>query len=152
EIVLRANAPLELSDALGGLALDACGGNPLLVVQLAQTAELQADSGRCEQAEQRILLARFLGVGEVERRFIRAASVLRPCFDTSIAAEIAGIDRHQLVDTLQSLFATGLVRADGDERAEFAHALVRQAVYEELTPPARVHLHELAFRALLAHD
>jgi DNA-binding CsgD family transcriptional regulator len=152
EIVLRANAPVGLSNEMVGRALDACGGNPLLVVQLAQTAELQVDSGRCEQAAKRILLARFLGVGEIERRFVRAASVLRPRFDTSIAAEIAGIDHHQLVDALQSLFAAGLLVTDGDERAEFVHALIRWAVYQEVTPPARVHLHGLAFQALLARN
>jgi DNA-binding CsgD family transcriptional regulator len=152
EIVLRANAPVGLPDATVGQALDACSGNPLLLVQLAKTADLQVESGGLEQAEKRILLARFLSVGEIERRYIRAASVLRPGFPTSIAAEIAGIDSHQVVDTLQSLFGTGLLHATGDDRAEFAHALIRQAVYEEVSPPARVHLHQLAFQALLAHD
>jgi DNA-binding CsgD family transcriptional regulator len=151
ELVLRANAPVGLPDATVGRALDACSGNPLLLVQLAQTADLRVESGRWEQVDKRILLARFLGLGEIERRFVRAASVFRPRFHTSIVAELAGIGPHQVVDTLQSLFGTGLLRAAGDDRAEFAHALVRQAIYEELTPPARVHLHQLALQALLTH-
>jgi DNA-binding CsgD family transcriptional regulator len=146
EIVLRTNALFGLPDTMVGQALDACSGNPLLLVQLAQTADLQVESGRG------ILLARFLSVAEIERRFLRAASVFRSGFHASIVAEMAGIGPNQVVDTLQSLFGTGLLRAAGDGRAEFAHALIRQAVYEEVAPPARVHLHQLAFEALLAHD
>jgi DNA-binding CsgD family transcriptional regulator/tetratricopeptide (TPR) repeat protein len=151
ETVLRANARVGISDVTVGRALDACGGNPLLLVQLAETADLQAESGRWEPANRRVLLARFLGIGEIERRFVRAASVLRPRFHTSIAADIAGLGRHQIVDALQSMFASGLLRTAGEDRAEFAHALIREAVYNEVAPPARIHLHELAFRALVAH-
>jgi predicted ATPase len=152
ETVLRARASVGLSGAIVARALELCGGNPLLLVQMAESPDLEVRIGGREWADNGFLLTRFLGIAEVERRFVRAASVLRPRFRTSIAAEMAGIGGQQLVDTLQTLFAAGHLRSAGGDRAEFAHALIRQAVYQDMAPPARVQLHQLAFQALLGHE
>jgi hypothetical protein len=149
---LLAHAQPALPEALVADALDACGGNPLLLIQLAQSPDLQVSRVRGDQSHQRVLLARFLGIGAGERKFVQAASVLRPRFRTSLAAEMAGLFGEQLLGALQSLFAAGVLRATGDDRAEFVHALIREALYQEMAPAARVHLHQLAFRVLLKHD
>jgi len=67
-----------------------------------------------------------------------------------VAADIAGIRESPAADAFDHLFRRGLLRDVGQDSAEFAHALIRQAVYDDLTTPARIHLHRLAFRVLLA--
>jgi hypothetical protein len=47
------------------------------------------------------------------------------------------------------LFGADLLRGDDAGWARFRHALVRQAIYDDLAPPARAYLHERAFRVLL---
>jgi DNA-binding CsgD family transcriptional regulator len=151
ETILREHPSMGLSDAVVARGLELCGGNPLLLAELQQMPDFTVQLDLWESADRSFLLSRFLGIGEIERRFVRAASILRPRFRTSVAAEMADIRGERLVDTLQILFAAGLLRSMGDDRAEFAHALIRQAVYRDMPPPARVQLHKLAFQALLNH-
>jgi len=144
--VLRAHAHPATADVGVERALALAGGNPLLLVQLAETAATAPAMG--EPAE--YLVARFLDIDAVERRLVDAASVLGTRFRTAVAADIAGIRESQAADAFDHLFRRGLLRDVGQDSAEFAHALIRQAVYDNLTTPARIHLHRLAFRVLLA--
>jgi hypothetical protein len=64
---VRGKLPTEVVDQ----AIELCGGNPLLVEQVA----LQLSrSGRFEEGQ--IWFSRFVGVGEAGRRYLQAASVL----------------------------------------------------------------------------
>jgi predicted ATPase len=47
------------------------------------------------------------------------------------------------------LFRADLLRGDDAGWARFRHGLIRQAIYEDIAPPARAYLHERALRALL---
>jgi DNA-binding CsgD family transcriptional regulator len=146
ETLLRMRALTAVEDVDVERALALTGGNPQLLVQLAEaSAETLAIS-----EPRYFLLARFLDIDPVECRFVRAASVLGTRFRTAIAADMAGMSESQAADVLDHLLKTGLLRDADHDGAEFTHALIRQAVYDQITTPARVHLHHRAFRALLS--
>jgi DNA-binding NarL/FixJ family response regulator len=149
--LFREHARATVSEAEIEHALDLSGGNPLLLILLAQgrVSEPPIRVGKPVAAHPPFLLARFLGIGHEERRYMRAASVLGTRFRTAVAAEIADDGPLLADDVLDNLFETGLLRESGDEWAEFTHALIRQAIYEELPAAVRVLLHRRAFRALL---
>lgn len=131
-------------------------GNPLLLDQLARGLRAgerlpAVDAPAVDEPARRLLLARFLATGETARRYLRAASVLGVRFRAQVAAELAGLGDTEAAGVGDGLFRAGLLADGGDGWTQFRHALVRQAIYDELTPPVRVDLHRRAFSSLLAH-
>ena len=131
----------------------ACDGNPLLL-ELAgpniAAGHLSRDEGLAgTEATRRLLLARFSAAAPAAQRYVRAASVLGTQFRPTVAAAIADLPAGQAAATIEALFRADLFRGDDAGWARFRHALIRQAIYDDLAPPARAYLHERAFRALL---
>ncbi len=126
-------------------AIDRCGGNPLLVEQVA--AELRR-SGKL--SEGRVGFSRFVGVGADGRRYLQAASVLGTRFRAAVATEVAGLSATRSATEIDGLFRGGLLHETDDGWARFTHALIRQGVYEDIAPPVRRDLHAAAFRVLVA--
>ncbi|MBO0713869.1 MAG: AAA family ATPase [Acidimicrobiales bacterium] len=131
-----------------------CAGNPLLLDHAA--AELEAGQALPERGGQRsgswasrLLLSRFTGVGRAGEAYLQAASVLGRRFRPDVAAEMANLSPVQAAAAQEALAAAGLVIDAGEGWSQFSHDLIRLAVYDQAAP-ARTHLHEAAFRSLLA--
>ena len=71
--------------------------------------------------------------------------------DDAVLAEVAGLDRRALRDGLREAVASHIVVLDGD-RYMLRHALLREAVYDDLLPGERAELHRALARALEAQD
>ena len=138
---LSGQVPAEVVDQ----AIELCGGNPLLVEQVA--LELRR-SGRL--AEGQVWLSRFVGVGAAGRRYLQAASVLGTRFRAAVATEVAGLSATEVAAEVDGLFRGGLLCEADYGWARFTHALIRQGVYEDIAPPVRRDLHAACFRALVA--
>ncbi len=104
--------------------------------------------GNCAQG--RCGFSRFVGVGEPGRRYLEAASVLGTRFRVAVATQVAGLSVAEAATELDGLFRGGLLSEIGAGWARFAHALIRQSVYEDIAPPVRKDLHAACFRALVA--
>ena len=143
----------QVPEAILDQALAACGGNPLLLGYAADGLRRGDDVGSsATQSEIRLLLFRLIGANEDDRQLLRAASVLGPRFRVSVAGQMAGLAARRAIAALDRLTRAGLIRGGEGGWAQFSHELVRQAVYDELAPPVRAQLHELAFRALVAYS
>jgi DNA-binding CsgD family transcriptional regulator len=137
-----------------GAAVASCGGNPLLLMHVA--AELEAGRALPDRGRQsggswasRLLLSRFIGMGAAGEAYLQAASVLGGRFRPEVAAEVAGLGPADAADALGALVGAGLLVDASDGWAAFSHHLVRLAVYDQVAPQ-HGHLHESAFRVLLA--
>jgi tetratricopeptide (TPR) repeat protein len=126
-------------------AVELCGGNPLLVEQVA--LELRR-SGTLTQGE--VWLSRFAGVGAAGQRYLQAASVLGVRFRANVAMRVAGFSATENYFEIEGLFRSGLLYEDDDGWARFTHALIRQTVYDDIAPPVRRDLHSACFRMLVA--
>ncbi|MBV9649469.1 MAG: AAA family ATPase [Pseudonocardiales bacterium] len=126
-------------------AIDLCGGNPLLLHQVALEVRR---TGRLPDGHLRF--SRFLGVGVAGQRYLQAASVLGTRFRVAVATEVAGLSATEVATEIDGLFRGGLLCEADDGWARFTHALIRQGVYEDIAPPLRRDLHEASFRALVA--
>jgi len=167
--LLAARLDGPLSGAVLHTALDLCGGNPLLLEQVAAALERGEDvsaltrTGTAARGTE-IALTRFAGVPPVALRCAQAASVLGSRFRPELAAVVAQLTDGEAEIALDALCRTGLVRPEKDTEkdiekdtetetetaAQFVHPLFRQALYDDLAVPVRTRLHTRAFTALTA--
>src|SRR3954467_11666780 len=133
-------------------------GNPFFV---GEVVRLLASEGKLAAGGSAAELQIPEGVGEVVGRrldrlseetneALRVAAVIGRDFDEDLVWRVGKQDPEQLIDAAQEAIAERLVTDLGERRYSFAHALVRDTLYEELSPPKRSALHEQAGLAIEA--
>jgi len=149
ELLGRLTGATPAADLLGSLE-ELCAGNPLLIHQLAR--DLQSRVGLTAPNDVvdpgRLLLSRFTGLDPAGLDFARAAAVCGVEFHPQVAAALAGLAGMQARDALTGLCQAGLVRSGDRGLAGFTHALLQQALYEDLPEPVRIQLHAATFELL----
>jgi tetratricopeptide (TPR) repeat protein len=155
--LLAARVGGPVSSAVLRTALELCGGNPLLLEQVAAAIGRGEDVGAPSRSEKRanhaeIVLGRFAGVPETAIRCAQAASVLGTRFRPELATAVAQLSDRDADMALDALCRSGLVhsKTETEMAAEFVHPLFRQALYDDLAVPVRTRLHARAFTALTA--
>jgi len=142
-----------LDNDTAGRMVAACDGNPLLLELALQgphiTGSDPAGGPAAAEATRRLLLARFSVADPAAQRYLRAACVLGTRFRPALAAAIADLPADQAAATVEALFRADLFRGDDAGWVRFRHGMIRQAIYDDLAPPARAYLHERALRTLL---
>lgn len=122
----------------------ATGGNPLLVRLIAAELDQPLDTVLTERPElRRLVAARVLALPPDAREVVEAASVLGERIVAPILAHMTG--RTDVAAELDLARRAGVLRGPA-----FEHALVRDAVYADLSDLRRVVLHGAAAEALEA--
>jgi DNA-binding winged helix-turn-helix (wHTH) protein/tetratricopeptide (TPR) repeat protein len=134
-------------------------GNPFFVRELTR---LLADEGRLDEAlEEDWSLALPQGVRDVIGRrlntlsipcneMLRSAAALIRDFSVALLEGVVGVDRERLLECIEEALATRILVESSEATGHyaFAHALVRQTLYLELSAPQRVRLHRQIGQAL----
>jgi predicted ATPase len=139
-----------LGDRLGdvGPALRDSGGNPLFLVELARAAGSGAPrSGRPLEA---LIEDRLRVLDEAARDLLGWAAALGGEFSPERLAVATALPVAEVLARIAQFERRGLLRAAGDGDVDFAHGLVRQAVYRTLSTPRRRALHRQIARAYAA--
>jgi DNA-binding SARP family transcriptional activator/predicted ATPase len=114
----------------------ACGGNPLLAIELAR-AEAAGDSGHSlgEVVQER--LARFdLDGGEV----LRWAALLAPRIDASTLSRITGLDWNRIGEVLE-VAARQAFLLPSEQGFAFSHNLIASSIRAAISPARRRAMH-----------
>ncbi len=129
-----------------------CAGNPALLHQLAPIVDQLGELSQTglDLGPGGLLLARFTGLDGASLDYARAAAVFGVSFRPSLAAALAGLDAAAARAALEALCGAGLIRAVSGH-ALFNHALLQEALYEDLPSPVRAQMHAAAFRLAWAH-
>jgi tetratricopeptide (TPR) repeat protein len=136
-------------------------GNPFFLGELVRMLEAE---GRLESldlaslpmklpAELRATIRRRLGpLADEERRLLELAAVIGREFDVGVLQVACELPRDRVLELLGAAIAARLVdeRLTALGRGRFAHALIRETLYEELAPATRGQLHRRIGRALEA--
>jgi DNA-binding CsgD family transcriptional regulator/tetratricopeptide (TPR) repeat protein len=130
------------------------GGNPLFVRMLLERDTSGADPSLRGFPELRqLVLAQLDRLAGPVRDLLDAASALGEQLDLPLLAEVTGLPAAEVGVLLDRAVAQGVLLAAPDTAGlSFAHALVRDAVYDELAPSRRTALHERAAQALERTD
>src|SRR5215467_9812329 len=137
-------------DGLADRLWTGTGGNPLFVRMLVERDTAAIGDGLSGFPELRhLVLAQVSRLGDPARELLDAASVLGERIDPPVLAEVTGRSAAEVGTLLDQAVARGVLQSTPEMAGlSFAHAVVRDAVYDELVPSRRMTLHEQAARAL----
>lgn len=158
QLLGRLLGPGPVDAELARICHERTGGNPFLLVELAQalSAEAVADvdtlrrlAGRLgpESIRQSILL-RMARLPADAADLARAVAVLDSDAASRHAAELAGLEPARFAEMADVLCAAGVLTAGAPLR--FAHPILRTVTYEDMPASARAAAHRRAADLLLA--
>jgi DNA-binding CsgD family transcriptional regulator len=120
-------------------------GNPLYTEELL-AAGLDGRGAAPESLRQAFML-RIERLPEDAQRVARVVAVGRRLDDKTIA-EVSGLDAVRLQAALRAAVSEQVLVTGEDDRFEFRHALLREALYEDLLPGERSEVHLAVARVL----
>ena len=136
------------------------GGNPLFVSELARLLTEDVAAGRAidgswprqvPETVRALIRRRLLGLTGETQTVLRAAAVLGREFAVAVVAAMVGAPALVCLEALDEARAGGFVEPSAvPGRAQFVHALVRDAVLVDLTAAEQMRLHRAAAGALEA--
>ncbi|MCU1676589.1 MAG: putative LuxR-family transcriptional regulator [Frankiales bacterium] len=130
------------------------GGNPFFLEELMRAdgadERTQLSGVPLPWSLAEAVLHQFDDLDAATRRTAETAAVLghRVAFD--LLAATTGTDENQLIEQLRDLVRRGVLVESGDDEFTFRHALVREAIDEQLLARQRRRIHETALDILIA--
>ncbi len=126
------------------------GGNPFFAEELLVAA---GNDGAAELPAtlRDVLLGRVAELAEPAQELLRIASAAGQRVDPELLAAAAGLDEATLYEALRECVARQVLVLDptsGRERYAFRHALLQEAIYDDLLPGDRTRLHAAFARTL----
>ncbi|WP_239097010.1 helix-turn-helix transcriptional regulator [Asanoa ferruginea] len=115
-------------------------GNPFFVEELAASGDPMACADIPESLRD-LLLARVDRLPESAQPVLRIAAAGGNRIGHDLLATVAGLPETALDTALRAAVAAQLLVADSDGGYEFRHALVREAVHDDLLPGEHARLH-----------
>jgi DNA-binding SARP family transcriptional activator len=145
----------------GGVALaqalhESTEGNPFFLGELLRHLEESggstidaADLGLPEGVKE-VIARRLSRLSDEANRVLAVGSVVGATFTLPLLERISdtGADPERHLDALEEALRAGLIREPAPTRYAFAHALVRQTVYSELSSTRRARLHRRVAEAI----
>jgi DNA-binding CsgD family transcriptional regulator len=160
EALLASSLDGAVHEEFAAACHEATGGNPFLVHELVRGIEAQGLAPAAESAANiremspdavsRAVLSRLAGLGDRPSSLARAAAILFEGAEFHHAALLAGLDPAPAAQAADRLTATAILR--GSRPLEFVHPVVRQAIYDTITPAQRALDHGRAARMLAQED
>jgi DNA-binding CsgD family transcriptional regulator/tetratricopeptide (TPR) repeat protein len=146
--------------------IDRAEGNPYFAEELLATS---CAGGELPSGLADLLLARTFGLSEEAQQVLRAAAVSGRRIDDELVMRAAGLPVAEYERAVREAAARQLLVPDGQSGLAFRHALLREAIYNDLLPGERTRLHarlaellagrrevgtaaELAMHCLASHD
>lgn len=131
-----------VSDAVLARLMERAEGVPFFIEEVACCA-----AGRLPDTLREMLLVRFDQLDDDARRVVRLASGAEGMLSHSLLAELADLPDDRLDEAIRAAAAGGILSVD-DGQYGFRHALLREAVHDDLLPGERARLHRAYAEAL----
>ncbi len=138
-------APLRESDV--HTVVERAEGNAFFVEELVAAA---SSDGALPRDLAGLLLVRLDQLDEAARQVVRVASAAGRGISHDLLAEVAGLDSPALDQGLRDAIERHVLVFAGPDSYAFRHAMLGEAVYDDLLPGERVRLHAAFVRALAA--
>ena len=141
---------------------DRCGGNPFFITELLRLLQSERQLAAPDAAAaarhdipvgvRDVLRARLARLPAQTSTVLMVAAVAGRRFDLDLIEAVTGLEDDSALDAAEAAVLAGLIleddRAAGQYR--FAHALVRETIYEDISRARRARLHARVVDALVA--
>ena len=147
--ILGAQAAPSLIDSIDSRS----DGNAFFAEELVSAAG-DDGVGHLPATLREIVLARLAGLSDVATRLVEVAAVAGREVDHDLLAKVMGLPSSDVIGALREAVSSHLLVAVTDgtlERYRFRHALVHEAVYDDMLPTDRRQVHGQYARAIAAH-
>jgi len=144
-----APAPLRAATALHHRT----GGNPFFLEELLRALPGYDAEALVEQplpwSLADVLRGQVEDLEPVSHRVVEAAAVLGHRIPFDLLADVTGTGEDELIAVLRDLVSRGVLVESGEDEFVFRHALVREAISDQMLARQRRRLHEAALDVLL---
>src|SRR5215208_1554937 len=141
--ILQEPAPAALAERLFGRSQ----GNPLFTEELLAAAE-DGDGWLLPETLRDVLLARVERLSPATQAVVRAAAVLDRPITHGLLEAVAGLSPAEVMEGAREAVAHQVLVIDSDGMYRFRHALVGEAVHNDLLPGEDTELHARIAAAL----
>jgi DNA-binding CsgD family transcriptional regulator/tetratricopeptide (TPR) repeat protein len=148
--LVQALHPGSLLDRDLGLIVARAEGNPFFIEELVAAVEVSGGELPANLAD--LLLVRLDQLNDDGRLVVRAASVAGRRVPHDLLARGARLDDAALDAAVRAAVEANVLVAVGGDGYAFRHALLAEAVYQDLLPGERVRLHASYAQALATHQ
>ncbi|MEV0999315.1 BTAD domain-containing putative transcriptional regulator [Nonomuraea sp. NPDC050202] len=121
-------------------------GNPFFVRELTRLWESEGDAAlhtTVPAGVRDVIRHRLAGLTEAARTHLRKAAVLGQDVDLDVLIPLAG-DEDQVLESVESALLAGFLVEQDADRLRFAHALVHETLYDDVTRARRARWHARA--------
>lgn len=117
-------------------------GNPFYVEEIVRHLDEGAELAMPESVKD-LILRRLRGLAEQDRRTVAAAAVIGAEFQLDVLEGVTGTNGEELLDSIDRAVAERVLveLPEAVGRYAFAHTLIRETVYEQLSVTRRARLH-----------
>ena len=149
------------AEPLVQVVADRCGGNPFFITELLRLLQSERRVGGPDAtaAARRdipvgvrdVLRARLARLPAQTGTFLMVAAVAGRGFDLDLVEAVTGLEDESALDAAEAAVLAGLLLEDDRAagRYRFAHALVRETIYEDISRARRARLHARVADALV---
>lgn len=136
---------------------DRSAGNPFFVLELVRllgserrlAAAQEAAASEVPAGVRDVLRRRLAGLPEQTQAILLVAAVVGREFDLGVLRDAAGLPDEAVLDAVEAALLSGLVTEEpAVGRFRFTHALVREAIYRQVSRARRAWLHARVAQAL----
>ena len=152
--LIRATCARPVDGQTARVIAERTGGNPFFIKETARLLDSEgalAATTEVPAGVREVLQRRVARLPATAQTILRQAAVIGTEADVDVLGDVAGVEEHVLLDAIDAGLLTGLVTEPGPGRVRFAHALVRDTLYQGLSRLRRSRLHARAAEAIERH-
>ena len=149
-VLIAALHPEPLSELELRHVIERAEGNPFYIEELVAATE--SGGGQLPGDLADLMLVRLDQLDVESRIAVRAVSVVGRRAPHDLLARGSGLDERSLERALRAAVEANVLLAEGEDSYAFRHALVAEAIYQDLLPGERTRLHAAYAKALASRD
>jgi DNA-binding CsgD family transcriptional regulator len=156
-VLLERAARRQVSAETLATIYEETGGNPFFLGELGRHLQRRGqDPGapgfRPPTTVRQAVGLHLAALSAPTREMLQLAAVFTAGFGFFELSALTGYDEAKLLDCLDEALAAELLEPAGEERYDFAHALVRHTLYDRFSPSRRARIHRRLAEALERTD
>jgi DNA-binding SARP family transcriptional activator len=153
--LIRSTSTRAVDESTVRAIAERTGGNPFLIRETSRLLDSEGALAAISEVPAGVtdvLARRIARLPATAQTILRQAAVIGTETSVDVLADVSGAAEDVVLDAVEAGLLTGLVTEPTAGRIRFAHALIRDVLYQELSRLRRSRLHARAAQAIEFHN